>query len=80
MQEMGIEYIWDNNTIHIKHQSYSNKNLAVENDWSSASFIYSLASLSNESKIEIPYLNKIQFKVILLSANVQSLGCSNFFS
>lgn len=57
MQEMGIEYIWDNNTIHIKHQSYSNKNLAVENDWSSASFIYSLASLSNESKIEIPYLN-----------------------
>lgn len=57
MQEMGIEYIWDNNTIHIKHQSYSNKNLAVENDWSSASFIYSLASLSNESKIEIPYLH-----------------------
>ena len=57
MQEMGIEYKWDKNTIHVKHQAYSTKNIAAENDWSSASFIYSLASLSNESKIEIPHLH-----------------------
>ena len=57
MQEMGIEYKWDKNTIHVKHQAYSTRNIAAENDWSSASFIYSLASLSNESKIEIPHLH-----------------------
>ena len=56
MQEMGIKYVWDKNTIHIEHQAYSTRNLAAENDWSSSSFIYSLASLSNESKIEIPHL------------------------
>ena len=62
MQEMGIEYKWDKNTIHVKHQAYSTKNIAAENDWSSASFIYSLASLSSESKIEIPhlYLDSVQ--------------------
>ena len=62
MQEMGIECKWDKNTIHIKHQAYSTKNIAAENDWSSASFIYSLASLSSESKIEIPhlYLDSVQ--------------------
>ena len=62
MQEMGIDYKWDKNTIHVKQQSYSTGNLAAENDWSSASFIYSLASLSCEAKIEIPhlYLNSIQ--------------------
>ena len=57
MQEMGIEYKWDKNTIHVKHQAYSTRNIAAENDWSSASFIYSIASLSNESKIEIPHLH-----------------------
>jgi len=56
MQEMGIEYTWDKNTIHVEHQAYSTRNLAAENDWSSSSFIYSLASLSTESKIEIPHL------------------------
>ena len=56
MQEMGIEYTWDKNTIHVEHQAYSTRNLAAENDWSSSSFIYSLASLSTESKIEIPNL------------------------
>ncbi len=56
MQEMGIEHIWDKNTIHVKHQPYSTRNIAAENDWSSASFIYSLASLSSDSKIEIPHL------------------------
>jgi len=62
MQEMGIEYKWDKNTIHVKHQAYSTRNIAAENDWSSASFIYSLASLSSESKIEIPhlYLDSVQ--------------------
>ena len=56
MQEMGIEYTWDKNTIHVEHQAYSTRNLDAENDWSSSSFIYSLASLSTESKIEIPNL------------------------
>ena len=56
MKKVGIKHTWENNTIIIANQAYNEIDFTVENDWSSSSFLYSLASLSNKSTIEIPHL------------------------
>ena len=56
MKKVGIKHAWENNTIIISNQTYNEIDFTVENDWSSSSFIYSLASLSYKSTIEIPHL------------------------
>lgn len=47
MQYFGIQYEWQGKTIYIPHQSYKNKDITVEADWSSASYWYSAAALCN---------------------------------
>lgn len=56
MHQMGIHYSWKGSRIEIKNQIYNCNNFTVENDWSAASFWYSFAALSENSKIEIPLL------------------------
>ena len=58
MKKVGIKHTWENNTIIIANQPYHKIDFTVENDWSSSSFLYSLASLSHKSTIEIPNLFK----------------------
>ena len=53
MSEYGISYNWKNEIINIPHQKYLAKDFLVESDWSSASFWYEIAALSNNCKIQL---------------------------
>ena len=82
MEQMGIEYQWNENTITIKPQNYFCKDYIVENDWSSASFWYSFAALSTNAEIEIPLLlkNSIQGDAQLHKIYEKLGVCTKFFT
>lgn len=58
LQEAGITHQWDNNTIHIDHQSFKHCSLTVEPDWSAASYWYSIAALADQASITLPHLKE----------------------
>lgn len=58
MKYFGIESIWQTDTIVIEPQLYQLKDFNVEADWSAASYWYSVAALSQEAEIFLPYLRK----------------------
>jgi 3-phosphoshikimate 1-carboxyvinyltransferase len=58
MQYFGISHDWQENTIKIAPQKYVAKPYFVEADWSSASYLYSWAALSDEVNIEVTGLFK----------------------
>ena len=58
MQEFGIKWTWEENTITIKNQDYEAKNYSVESDWSAASFWFEIASLSEGCNIKLNGLKK----------------------
>jgi len=62
MEEFGISYTWQEDTIEIKPQKYSAKDYNVEADWSAASFWYEIAALSSSCTIRLNGLteNSIQ--------------------
>ena len=53
MQEFGVKWTWEENTITIKNQDYEAKNYSVESDWSAASFWFEIASLSKRCNIRL---------------------------
>jgi 3-phosphoshikimate 1-carboxyvinyltransferase len=54
MQDLGFQVDFEENTIHIKHQSnIPNSRFSVESDWSSASYYYSLVALSKDLVIDL---------------------------
>ncbi len=67
MKYFGISIQRNGNFIDIPCQDYSPKVLRVENDWSSASFWYEIAALSEKSEIVLRGLNKksIQGDVVI---------------
>jgi 3-phosphoshikimate 1-carboxyvinyltransferase len=56
LEEAGISHSWNDNSITIKPQPFKPAVLAVEPDWSAASYWYSIAALSNKAQIALPYL------------------------
>jgi 3-phosphoshikimate 1-carboxyvinyltransferase len=59
LAELGIKYSWKTNVISIQpKQSIKDKTVVVESDWSSASYYYSLAALSLNSKIKLSFYKK----------------------
>jgi len=54
MSYFGIEVIFDGNTISIPAKSYALRTLLVEPDWSSVSYFYGLAALSESAEIHAP--------------------------
>lgn len=56
LQEAGISHSWNGNNISIKPQPFKPAVLAVEPDWSAASYWYSIAALSDKAQISLPYL------------------------
>ncbi len=58
LKEAGIEHQWDNQTIHIEHQSFTSANLTVEPDWSAASYWYSIVALADQANISLPHLKE----------------------
>lgn len=53
MEFFGIRYDWDGRLIDIPAQKYVAKDFFVESDWSSASYLYAAAAISNNSEITI---------------------------
>ena len=62
MKEFGIQYKCSNNLIEIHPQEYLSRKYIIENDWSAASYWFSMAALSKESKICIKGLKKNSFQ------------------
>ena len=62
MNEFGIDSSWEDNIIKIQSQSYISKDYRIESDWSSASFWFEIASLSDNCNIRLNGLqqNSIQ--------------------
>lgn len=56
LAEAGISHSWSGNNITIKPQSFGTATLAVEPDWSAASYWYSIAAVVDEAAIDLPYL------------------------
>jgi len=62
MSEFGILYSRKNQVITIPHQDYIPRDYAVENDWSSATFFYAMAFLSNNVDIKMKGLYENSFQ------------------
>jgi 3-phosphoshikimate 1-carboxyvinyltransferase len=58
MEYFGVSHDWQENTIKIAPQKYVAKPYFVEADWSSASYLYSWATLSDDVNIEVTGLFK----------------------
>jgi len=59
MQKVGIESQFDNNKISIGKQTPKQTCLTIENDWSSITFFYGMAMMSNhEVNLFLPNLNR----------------------
>ncbi len=53
MEYFGVSHHWTDNTIRIEHGEYKAKDYSVEGDWSSASYLYSMAALAESAEISI---------------------------
>ena len=62
IKEFGVTWTWNGDIIIISKQNYKAKNYYVESDWSSASFWFQIAGLSEECNIKLNGLeeNSIQ--------------------
>ena len=56
MQEFGVSHTWDGNVIEIKPAEYKQIEFTVENDWSAASYWYSVVALSENQSVKLKYL------------------------
>ena len=56
MEEFGISYTWHNNVIEIAASEYKPIEFTVENDWSAASYWYSVVGLSENKSVKLRYL------------------------
>ena len=58
MQEFGISYKWNENVIEIMPSEYKPIEFTVENDWSAASYWYSVVGLSENKSVKLQYLSQ----------------------
>lgn len=58
MEYFGIEYTWEENRISVPPQAYKARDIFIEGDWSSASYIYGLVGLSEEADVTIENLSQ----------------------
>lgn len=58
LKEAGIEHEWNGPVIKIAQQDFKESEITVEPDWSAASYWYSIAALSDEGTVTLPYLKK----------------------
>ena len=56
MSEFSVAYTWNENVIEIKPSEYSLVEFTVENDWSAASYWYSVVGLSENKSVKLKYL------------------------
>lgn len=58
LKEAGISYRWEEQHISVPPQPFRSAVLTVEPDWSAASYWYSIAALSAEATISLPWLKQ----------------------
>ncbi len=56
MKDFGVSYTWKENVIEIKPSEYCAREFTVENDWSAASYWYSVVAMSEGKSIKLRYL------------------------
>lgn len=56
MKMYGVDYRWESNVISINPNKYQPIDFVVENDWSAASYWYSVVALAENMSIELKYL------------------------
>lgn len=56
MQEFGVSYTWEDNVVQIAPSEYKPLEFTVENDWSAASYWYSIVALSENKSVKLKYL------------------------
>ena len=68
MQEFGVSYTWEGNVVQIAPSEYKPLEFTVENDWSAASYWYSIVSLSENKSVKLEYLlpNSLQGDSLLV--------------
>jgi 3-phosphoshikimate 1-carboxyvinyltransferase len=62
MREFGIQYTKTSHQINIPQQEYTATKYTIENDWSSATFFYSMAMIADEAEITINGLLQKSFQ------------------
>ena len=71
LAELGIKYSWKTTIISIQpKKTIEDKTVVVESDWSSASYYYSLAALSLNSRIRLSFYKKNSLQGDSVLANV----------
>lgn len=79
----GISHEWSGNNISIRQQEFIDSTLAVEPDWSAASYWYSIAALADSAHIDLPFLkNKSlqgdsRIREIMVSFGVKTSSIEN---
>jgi 3-phosphoshikimate 1-carboxyvinyltransferase len=58
MEYFGVKAEWKGNVISIKEQKYLPQDIAIESDWSAASYWYEIATLSEQADITLSGLNE----------------------
>jgi 3-phosphoshikimate 1-carboxyvinyltransferase len=58
LQTSGIQHTWEDDTIKIAHQEFTQTSLYVEPDWSAASYWYAIAALSDSAELFLPGLKQ----------------------
>ena len=53
MEYFGVPHQWAEHTIRVEHGEYKARDYSVEGDWSSASYLYSMAALAESAEINI---------------------------
>ena len=53
MEYFGVPHQWTEHTIRVEHGEYKARDYSVEGDWSSASYLYSMAALAESAEINI---------------------------
>jgi 3-phosphoshikimate 1-carboxyvinyltransferase len=71
MREFGIQYTEASQQITIPQQDYTATNYCIENDWSSATFFYSMAIIADEAEIT---MNGLQEKSCQGDSRIQHIA------
>lgn len=58
MAYFGIDYSWEEQSIIVEHQKYIPRDIAIEADWSAASYYYIMAALSEETNLRLEGLDE----------------------
>jgi 3-phosphoshikimate 1-carboxyvinyltransferase len=81
LDEAGVKHIWKDNVITIAAQEFADAEITIEPDWSAASYWYSIAALSDEGSVTLPYLKKNSLQGdSRITSIMESFGISTTFT